>query len=157
MAYIGRTGFHFRLVVCRHERLCFGARRATATLCGLSRQPGAGRRASRSRGAAANRTVRVCFFPGNARASSLWRRGWLPDDVQRMHQSLHHFVANAPWSDEALLERCATSPAGDEAKPIRDSLDCGRYGLPEERNPFRRGDAPVLRTVGEAGKLPCSG
>ena len=22
-----------------------------------------------------------------------------------MHQSLHHFVANAPWSDEALLER----------------------------------------------------
>src|SRR6201998_1498937 len=28
-----------------------------------------------------------------------------PDDVQRRHQSLHHFVANAPWSDEALLER----------------------------------------------------
>jgi len=25
--------------------------------------------------------------------------------VQRTHQSLHHFVANAPWSDEALLER----------------------------------------------------
>jgi SRSO17 transposase len=28
-----------------------------------------------------------------------------PDDVQRTHQSLHHFVANAPWSDQALLER----------------------------------------------------
>jgi SRSO17 transposase len=27
-----------------------------------------------------------------------------PDNVQRMHQSLHHFVANAPWNDEALLE-----------------------------------------------------
>jgi SRSO17 transposase len=24
--------------------------------------------------------------------------------VRRVHQSLHHFVANAPWSDEALLE-----------------------------------------------------
>jgi len=28
-----------------------------------------------------------------------------PQDVRRVHQSLHHFVANAPWSDEALLER----------------------------------------------------
>jgi len=28
-----------------------------------------------------------------------------PHDVRRVHQSLHHFVANAPWCDEALLER----------------------------------------------------
>ena len=27
-----------------------------------------------------------------------------PQDVRRVHQSLHHFVANAPWSDEGLLE-----------------------------------------------------
>jgi SRSO17 transposase len=27
-----------------------------------------------------------------------------PQDVRRMHQSLHHFVADAPWSDEAVLE-----------------------------------------------------
>ena len=27
-----------------------------------------------------------------------------PHDVRRVHQSLHHFVANAPWSDEAVLE-----------------------------------------------------
>ena len=40
-----RAGFHFRLIVWAHERLFFGARRATPTLCGLSRQPGAGRRA----------------------------------------------------------------------------------------------------------------
>lgn len=26
-----------------------------------------------------------------------------PDNVSRMHQSLHHLVADAPWSDEALL------------------------------------------------------
>ena len=26
-----------------------------------------------------------------------------PDNVGRMHQSLHHLVADAPWSDEALL------------------------------------------------------
>ena len=23
-----------------------------------------------------------------------------------MHQSLHHVVADAPWSDEAVLDRC---------------------------------------------------
>lgn len=28
-----------------------------------------------------------------------------PENVRRMHQSLHHVVADAPWSDEALLGR----------------------------------------------------
>ena len=28
------------------------------------------------------------------------------DNVGRMHQSLHHVVADAPWSDEAVLDRC---------------------------------------------------
>jgi SRSO17 transposase len=27
-------------------------------------------------------------------------------NVRRMHQSLHHLVADAPWSDEVLLDRC---------------------------------------------------
>jgi SRSO17 transposase len=27
-----------------------------------------------------------------------------PDNVRRMHQSLHHLVADAPWSDEAILQ-----------------------------------------------------
>ena len=27
-----------------------------------------------------------------------------PDNVRRMHQSLHHVVADAPWSDEAVLD-----------------------------------------------------
>ena len=26
-----------------------------------------------------------------------------PGNVRQMHQSLHHIVADAPWSDEALL------------------------------------------------------
>jgi len=28
-----------------------------------------------------------------------------PDKARRMHQSLHHVVAAAPWSDEAVLGR----------------------------------------------------
>ncbi len=38
--------------LCRHERHYFGARRTTATLRGVSQQPGASRRARRSRGTA---------------------------------------------------------------------------------------------------------
>jgi SRSO17 transposase len=28
-----------------------------------------------------------------------------PKDVRRMHQSLHHLVADAPWNDQEMLER----------------------------------------------------
>ena len=28
-----------------------------------------------------------------------------PHDVRRMHQSLHHLIADAPWNDEAMLEQ----------------------------------------------------
>jgi SRSO17 transposase len=28
-----------------------------------------------------------------------------PENVRRMHQSLHHLVADAPWSDEEMLQR----------------------------------------------------
>ena len=27
-----------------------------------------------------------------------------PENVRRMHQSLHHLVADAPWSDETMLQ-----------------------------------------------------
>jgi SRSO17 transposase len=26
-----------------------------------------------------------------------------PDNIRRMHQSLHHWVADAPWNDEERL------------------------------------------------------
>ena len=32
-----------------------------------------------------------------------------PDNVRRMHQSLHHVVADAPWTDEVVLDRCLNS------------------------------------------------
>src|SRR3984893_9021953 len=45
------------------------------------------------------------LLPGERKSIEPLAARLAPDDVQRMHQSLHHFVANAPWSDEALLER----------------------------------------------------
>jgi SRSO17 transposase len=43
-----------------------------------------------------------------------------PDNVRQTHQSLHHVVAHAPWSDEDLLEavRQYTLPAMQKQGPI---------------------------------------
>jgi SRSO17 transposase len=43
-----------------------------------------------------------------------------PHNVRRMHQSLHHLVANAPWSDEAMLNRALdfVLPAMLERGPV---------------------------------------
>src|ERR1700674_4282604 len=43
--------------------------------------------------------------PGERKSVEPMAARLAPEDVRRVHQSLHHFVANAPWSDEALLER----------------------------------------------------
>ena len=43
-----------------------------------------------------------------------------PDHVQSMHESLHHFVAQAPWSDEAMLRqvRNYVLPAMQKSGPL---------------------------------------
>lgn len=43
-----------------------------------------------------------------------------PDHVQRMHESLHHFVAQAPWSDDEMLRqvRSYVLPAMQKQGPV---------------------------------------
>jgi len=43
-----------------------------------------------------------------------------PDNVGRMHQSLHHLVADAPWSDEEMLAQIRSSvlPAMQQQGPV---------------------------------------
>ena len=43
-----------------------------------------------------------------------------PDNIRRMHQSLHHFVADAPWSDEEILGqvRREVLPAMEKHRPV---------------------------------------
>src|SRR5450432_1917596 len=43
------------------------------------------------------------LLPGERKSVEPMAAKLAPDNVQRMHQSLHHLVADAPWSDEALL------------------------------------------------------
>jgi SRSO17 transposase len=44
------------------------------------------------------------LLPGERKSVEPMAARLAPQDVRRMHQSLHHFVADAPWRDEAVLE-----------------------------------------------------
>jgi SRSO17 transposase len=43
------------------------------------------------------------LLPGERKSIEPMAARLAPDDVRRMHQSLHHLVAAAPWSDEEVL------------------------------------------------------
>src|SRR5512141_2893068 len=45
------------------------------------------------------------LLPGERKSVEPMAARLAPDNVRRMHQSLHHLVADAPWSDEAVLDR----------------------------------------------------
>ncbi len=44
------------------------------------------------------------LLPGERKSVEPMAARLQPDNVRRWHQSLHHFVATAPWSDEAVLQ-----------------------------------------------------
>ena len=44
------------------------------------------------------------LLPGERKSVEPMAARLAPDNVQRTHQSLHHLVADAPWSDEAVLQ-----------------------------------------------------
>src|SRR5476651_1001873 len=45
------------------------------------------------------------LLPGERKSVEPMAARLAPDNVRRMHQSLHHVVAEAPWSDEAVLDQ----------------------------------------------------
>ena len=45
------------------------------------------------------------LLPGERKSVEPMAARLAPDNVRRMHQSLHHLVADAPWDDEVLLEQ----------------------------------------------------
>jgi SRSO17 transposase len=46
------------------------------------------------------------LLPGERKSVEPMAARLAPGNVRRMHQSLHHVVADAPWSEEAVLDRC---------------------------------------------------
>jgi len=60
------------------------------------------------------------LLPGRRKSVEPMAARLAPDNVRRMHQSLHHLVADAPWSDEALLARVRAQvlPAMAKQSPV---------------------------------------
>jgi SRSO17 transposase len=60
------------------------------------------------------------LLPGERKSVEPMAARLAPDNVGRTHQSLHHFVADAPWSDEALLTRVRDQvlPAMEKQGPV---------------------------------------
>lgn len=49
------------------------------------------------------------LLPGERKSVEPMAARLAPDNIQRMHQSLHHLVADAPWSDEEMLRQVRNS------------------------------------------------
>jgi len=63
---------------------------------------------------------RGLLLPGERKSVEPMAARIAPDDVRRMHQSLHHVVADAPWSDAAVLAavRKQVLPAMLKTEPV---------------------------------------
>ena len=49
------------------------------------------------------------LVPGERKSVEPMAARLCPDNVRQTHQSLHHVVAHAPWSDEDFWKRCAST------------------------------------------------
>src|SRR3954465_1336274 len=60
------------------------------------------------------------LLPGERKSVEPMAARLCPENVRQTHQSLHHIVAHAPWSDEEMLEavRHDAVPAMQEQGPI---------------------------------------
>jgi SRSO17 transposase len=60
------------------------------------------------------------LLPGERKSIEPMAARLAPDNVRRMHQSLHHLVADAPWNDQAILEqvRQQVLPAMRKHSPV---------------------------------------
>jgi SRSO17 transposase len=60
------------------------------------------------------------LLPGERKSVEPMAARLAPDNIQRMHQSLHHLVADAPWNDEEMLWQVRSSvlPAMQEQRKI---------------------------------------
>jgi SRSO17 transposase len=57
------------------------------------------------------------LLPGERKSVEPMAARLAPDNVRRTHQSLHHVVADAPWSDEAVLRQVREYAPGRDEGP----------------------------------------
>jgi SRSO17 transposase len=90
------------------------------------------------------------LLPGERKSVEPMAARLAGDNVRRMHQSLHHLVADAPWSDEAVLDRCldCVIPAMLRRDPVVAWVVDGT-GFPKKR---RESVGVARQYCGQVGK-----
>src|SRR6202522_3287946 len=60
------------------------------------------------------------LLPGERKSVEPMAARLAPGNVRRLHQSLHHLVADAPWSDEGMLKqvRSHVLPTMEKRGPV---------------------------------------
>src|ERR687884_516560 len=83
------------------------------------------------------------LLPGERKSVEPMAARLAPDNVRRTHQSLHHFVAEAPWDDREILAAVSLSVSTwSSSLPIawrlylpevwcQDIARCRKAGVPE--------------------------
>ena len=81
-----------------------------------------------------------------------------PRHVRARHQSMHHFIAEAPWDAAAVLRVARDWVLGPMVRHgAGGRVDRGRHRVPQE-GPALGGRGPaVLRRLGQTGQLPSGG
>ena len=79
------------------------------------------------------------LLPGERKSVEPMAARLAPDNVRQTHQSLHHLVAHAPWSDEALLQQVRQSilPQMEQNGPVIAWI-VDDTGFPKKGNEKRR-------------------
>lgn len=92
------------------------------------------------------------LLPGERKSVEPMAARLAPDNVRRMHQSLHHVVADAPWSDEAVLGRVRdyALSAMTKANPVVAWI-VDDTGLPKKGTHLGGCGPAVLRPDRQAG------
>ena len=94
------------------------------------------------------------LLPGDRKSIEPMAARIAPDEVGSKHQSLHHFVAKAPWDEAGLLSAVRTFvlPKIEKGAPIRAWI-IDDTGIPKKG----KHSAPILRRAWQTGQLPGRG
>ena len=87
------------------------------------------------------------LLPGERKSVEPMAARLAPDNVRRLHQSLHHLVADAPWNDDEMLAevRRQVLPSMQKHGPVVAWI-VDDTGFSEAGDAFGRSRASVLRS-----------
>ena len=95
--------------------------------------------------------IQGLMLPGERKSVELMAARVQPHNVRSAHKSMHHLVADAPWSDDAMLSAGAESVLPkviDEAGPVRWIVD--DTGFPKKR---KHSVGVARQYCGQTGKI----